>query len=119
MLERRLTGDLGGASVNTGMLVGSRVCIGIGTALVQVATLSLLPELAHPRLRHLAGSFYNTTYFVGSILAAWFTFGMVFYPDPNSNNAWRAPVYLQALGAVFIGVGGWIIPQCEFSSTNT
>ena len=58
---------IGGTSINTGMLVGSRVCIGIGTALVQVATLSLLPELAHPRLRHLAGSFYNTTYFVGEL----------------------------------------------------
>ena len=123
---------VGGSSTGVGQLVGSRVLLGVGTAFGQVTvrgssscrTISLIhrqasayvPELAHPRLRHLAGSFLNCTYFIGSILSSWLTFAMVFYPDATSNDAWRIPTYIQGLGPVILAAGVWFVPGTSFVS---
>lgn len=100
-----------GSAKNTGQLIAGRILVGVGTSFGYVAATALIPELAHPRLRHRAGSFYFTTFFIGSILAAWITFGMVFYPDKASNNSWRIPAYLQGFGPALLGVGAFFVPQ--------
>ena len=116
----------GGFAHGRGQLIGSRILLGIGTACAQIGAASMgkrpsnlrclelrkgaVPELSHPRIRHYAGSFLNTTYFVGSIFAAWFTFGMVYYPSGGSW-AWRIPQLMQALGPIILGLGVWFIPE--------
>ena len=65
----------GGLCNTTGQLIGARVFLGIGTVLAresialavliaEISATALVPELAHPRLRHMAGGFLNTVYFV-------------------------------------------------------
>jgi hypothetical protein len=36
----------------------------------------LINELAHPRLRAIAASAFLSTYYIGSIIAAWLCYGM-------------------------------------------
>ncbi|OCF34091.1 sugar transporter [Kwoniella heveanensis BCC8398] len=54
---------LGGFCHSVAQLVGSRILLGVGTAAAQVTAAALVPELAHPRMRHYAGGFLNTTYY--------------------------------------------------------
>lgn len=70
----------------------------------------MVPELAHPRLRHFAGSFLNTTYFIGSIFGAWLTFGMVYFPG-QSSWAWRTPTLVQGFGPIILAIGVWFVPE--------
>ncbi|UOH85352.1 hypothetical protein LQV05_002173, partial [Cryptococcus neoformans] len=101
---------LGGFCHSTAQLVGSRVLLGVGTASAQVTAAALVPELAHPRIRHYAGGFLNTTYYVGSIFAAWLTFAMVYYPGASSWS-WRVPNLVQGFGPLLLGLGAYFIPQ--------
>lgn len=55
-------GIIGGFSINTGQLVGSRVLIGIGTSFGFVGGAAMIPEIAHPRLRGRAGAGFFTWY---------------------------------------------------------
>ncbi|KAM0753992.1 hexose transport-related protein [Meredithblackwellia eburnea MCA 4105] len=106
---------VGGTSHSRGQLIGSRILLGVGTATGQLAASALVPELAHPRTRHMAGSFINTTYFVGSIFSSWLTFAMVFYPKHGasvaSSWAWRAPTLIQGLGPFLLFVGAYFVPE--------
>ncbi|KIR51742.1 sugar transporter [Cryptococcus gattii Ru294] len=101
---------LGGFCQSTAQLVGSRVLLGVGTASAQVTAAALVPELAHPRIRHHAGGFLNTTYYIGSIFAAWLTFAMVYYPG-TSSWSWRVPTLVQGFGPFLLGLGAYFIPQ--------
>ncbi|KAI5480123.1 putative Lactose permease [Pseudohyphozyma bogoriensis] len=101
---------VGGAAHNQGQLIGSRVLLGVGTVTSQVGAASLIPELAHPRIRHMCGSFLNTTYYVGSIFAAWLTFAMVYYPGQTSW-AWRVPTIVQGLGPALLAIGTFWVPE--------
>lgn len=67
---------LGGLSNNRGQLIGSRVLIGVGTVTgrelstwdladgQEITASAMIPELAHPRLRHWCGSFFFCTFYV-------------------------------------------------------
>ncbi|KAM0752673.1 putative lactose permease [Meredithblackwellia eburnea MCA 4105] len=103
-------GAMGAACHTRSQLIGSRILLGVGTATSQIAACALIPEIAHPRLRHMCGSFFNTTYYVGSILAAWITFAMVYYPGGHSA-AWRIPTAIQALGPFFLFIGTFWVPE--------
>jgi len=46
--------------------------------------------------------------YVGSIVAAWVTFGCVYW---SSNWGWRLPTLIQALGPAFMLANLWIIPE--------
>ncbi|KAI5479111.1 hypothetical protein MNV49_004110 [Pseudohyphozyma bogoriensis] len=91
---------VGGTSHSRGQLIGSRVLLGIGTAVGQVGAASLIPELAHPRIRHI----------IGSIFAAWLTFAMVYYPG-GSSWSWRVPTLIQGFGPLLLILGTWIVPE--------
>ncbi|KAM0753494.1 hexose transport-related protein [Meredithblackwellia eburnea MCA 4105] len=102
---------VGGTSHGRGQLIGSRVLLGVGTAAGQLAASAMVPEIAHPRLRHLAGSYFNTTYFTGSIFAAWLTFAMIYYPNKSSSWAWRVPTFIQGFGPLLLAVGTYLVPE--------
>ncbi|KAH8928459.1 hexose transport-related protein [Atractiella rhizophila] len=102
---------VGGFSQNVGQLMGSRVLLGIGTALAQISACAIIPELAHPRLRHHAGAYLNTTYYIGSIFASWLTFSMVYYPGSDKNWAWRIPTLVQGFGPILLALGIYFVPE--------
>ncbi|KAB5589620.1 Sugar transporter STL1 [Ceratobasidium theobromae] len=77
-----------------GQFIASRVIVGSGSGLQASAAPILVAELTHPRTRGRATSLYMTTYYIGSILAAWICFGML---DHSSPWIWRIPCGLQGV----------------------
>lgn len=77
-----------------GMFIAARGILGFGIAITGNAAPTLVVELAHPNYRGTITGLYNTTWYVGSIIAAWVTFGTI---NINNTWAWRTPSLLQAL----------------------
>src|SRR5688572_12113498 len=63
------------ASTSIGLFIGGRLIVGFGITLALAAAPVLISELAHPRHRVLFSSLYNTSFYLGSLLAGWVTFG--------------------------------------------
>lgn len=78
------------ASVNMGMFITSRFIGGVGASMGTGPY--LIAELAHPQHRPVATTIYNSCYFIGSIIAAWATYGTL---TIRSDWAWRLPSLLQ------------------------
>ncbi|KAG0651023.1 Lactose permease [Hyphodiscus hymeniophilus] len=91
-----------------GMFVGARFFIGFGVAIAHGSSPLLIAELVHPQHRAIYTTIYNTTWYVGSFVAAWLTFGT---NKIAGNWAWRAPslvqVFPSALQLTFI----WFVPE--------
>ncbi|KAL7269788.1 hypothetical protein RUND412_007532 [Rhizina undulata] len=96
------------ASTGLGMFTAARFLIGFGVSLAQGAAPLLVTELAHFQHRARLTSLYNTTWYLGSIIAAWTTFG-TFRID--SNWSWRIPSLLQAGPAVVMLSCIWMVPE--------
>ncbi len=90
------------------MLIVGRLVVGGCANFLSVASVCLLNEIVHPRLRHISVALFLTTYYVGSIVAAWVTFGCVYWPG---NWGWRLPTLVQALGPAFMLANLWFIPE--------
>lgn len=58
-----------------GMFVSGRFFIGFGVAIAHGASPLLVTELVHPQHRAIYTTIYNTTWYLGSLVAAWLTFG--------------------------------------------
>ncbi|RPD54434.1 general substrate transporter [Lentinus tigrinus ALCF2SS1-7] len=85
------------ASNSVGMFIGARFLIGWGLTFAAAAAPVLVTEIAYPTHRAPATSLYNTLWFLGSIIAAWTTFGTFHVPTSWS---WRIPSAIQALPSV-------------------
>ncbi|KAM0279984.1 hypothetical protein ACHAQH_004313 [Verticillium albo-atrum] len=85
------------AGTSIGLFIGGRFVVGFGITLALAAAPILISELAHPRHRVFFGSLYNTSFYLGSLLAGSTTFGS--YRIPNAW-AWRLPTLFQAAPAV-------------------
>lgn len=85
--------------------LGTRLIIGFFSIFVSISSSALLSELAHPRQRAVVGALYNTFFFVGSITAAWTSFGSSYL---DSVWSWRIPVLLQV---------SWNLIQLAFLSS--
>lgn len=99
---------LQGAAQNLPMFVVSRAIIGAGAVLIQSAGGPLVAEIAHPRQRSTATALFNTSYALGSILAAWTTFGTFRIDNTWS---WRIPSLLQGLPSLIQLVFIWFVPE--------
>ncbi|KAF9445992.1 general substrate transporter [Macrolepiota fuliginosa MF-IS2] len=96
------------ASQSVGMFIGARFVIGFGLTFAAAAAPLLVTEIAYPSQRAQATSMYNTLWYLGSIIAAWTTFGTFHIPTSWS---WRIPSALQGLPSV-IQVGLiWFVPE--------
>ncbi|KAL2067678.1 hypothetical protein VTL71DRAFT_15774 [Oculimacula yallundae] len=84
------------ASLNTAMYMASRFIIGFGLTIASSSAPMITAELAHPESRTTLTSMYNTLWYLGSIIAAWTTFGSY---RIQSDWAWRLPVLLQIVPA--------------------
>ena len=80
------------AAQNPAMFVFGRLFIGGVSAFFSASVPLLMTETAYPTHRADITSFFNTGWYVGSLLAAWVTYGTRNY---QSSWAWRIPSLLQ------------------------
>lgn len=95
-------------STGFGMFLASRYLIGFGVAIAHGASPLLITELVHPQHRAIFTTIYNTTWYAGSIVAAWLTYGT----DRIQNNwAWRIPTIAQAAPSLIQIFFIWFVPE--------
>ncbi|KAH6891520.1 general substrate transporter [Thelonectria olida] len=97
------------ASINYGMFVASRFLIGFGLGIVSVAAPPLLSEVAYPTHRGKLVSFYLTSWPLGSLIAAWATYGT--FQMTNSSWSWRLPSLLQGVFSIVQCVLALFVPE--------
>ncbi|KAI9931214.1 hypothetical protein MW887_010875 [Aspergillus wentii] len=95
-------------SANFGMFLAARFLIGFGVAIAHGASPLLVTELVHTQHRAIFTTIYNTTWYFGSIVAAWLTFGT---NNIQSDWSWRAPTVVQALPSVLQMIFIWFVPE--------
>ncbi|KAJ9110855.1 hypothetical protein QFC19_001364 [Naganishia cerealis] len=86
------------AAQNIGMFIGARFLVGFGLTFACAAAPLLITELAFPTHRGPLTSLYNSSWYLGSIVAAWTTFGTF---RINNDWSWRIPSLLQGLPSIF------------------
>lgn len=84
------------------MFVIGRLCIGGVSAFYGASAPLLITETAYPTHRGTLTAIYNSGWYVGSLLAAWSTYGTRNYAN---DWAWRVPSLLQAVIPVCFVVG--------------
>ncbi|KAF9237429.1 general substrate transporter [Melanogaster broomeanus] len=96
------------ASQSVEMFIGARFLIGFGLVFAATASPLLVTEVAYPSHRGQATSMYNSLWYLGSIIAAWTTYGTF---TIQSSWAWRIPSALQGLPSVIQVVMIWFVPE--------
>ncbi|KAL3430419.1 general substrate transporter [Aspergillus tetrazonus] len=102
-------GILQAAAVNYGMFVLSRFVVGFGLGIVATAAPPLLTEVAYPTHRGKLVSFYLVTWPLGSLIAAWVTYGT--FKMEGSDWSWRIPSALQCFFSLVQAVLALIAPE--------
>jgi sugar porter (SP) family MFS transporter len=95
-------------SINIQMFIAGRFFLGFGVAIAHGSSPLLITELAHPQHRAIFTTIYNTTWYVGSIVAAWLTFGT---QNIQSTWSWRAPTIVMAFPSVIQLLFIWTVPE--------
>ncbi|KIV94782.1 hypothetical protein PV10_02514 [Exophiala mesophila] len=95
-------------STNFGMFLGARYLLGFGIAIAHGASPLLITELVHPQHRAIFTTIYNTTWYAGSIVAAWLTYGTDRIPN---NWSWRIPTIVQAVPSLVQIFFIWFVPE--------
>ncbi|KAL5359028.1 general substrate transporter [Aspergillus floccosus] len=95
-------------SANYGMFLAARFLIGFGVAIAHGASPLLITELVHTQHRAIFTTIYNTTWYLGAIVAAWLTFGT---NNIDNNWSWRAPTVVQAAPSVLQIIFVWFVPE--------
>ncbi|RFU33770.1 hypothetical protein B7463_g2584, partial [Scytalidium lignicola] len=96
------------AAVNIHMFIAARFLIGFGIAIAHGAAPLLITELVHPQHRAIFTTIYNATWYFGSIVAAWVTYGTNQVAGPW---AWRIPTVIQAFPSVIQLMAIWLVPE--------
>lgn len=90
-------------------MLGGRLVVGLGASFQGIGGGPLVAEVAHPRNRAQATALINTCWYIGSIIAAWTTFGAL---NIASSWSWRICCLIQAVPCAIQLVGLWF---CEES----
>ncbi|TXT06102.1 hypothetical protein VHUM_03575 [Vanrija humicola] len=96
------------AAQNVDMFIAARGLIGFGLSFATIASPILITELAFPTHRAPFTALYNTQWYLGSIVAAWTTYGTF---RMASNWGWRIPSLLQGLPSIIQFFLIWSIPE--------
>lgn len=96
------------AAHNTPMFIIARLIVGFGTSFINQTSPILISELSYPTHRGRITSLYFSTYYIGSIIAAWTTYGTFKY---QNNWSWRIPSSLQAAIPLLQLLFCWAIPE--------
>ncbi|KAB8201666.1 general substrate transporter [Aspergillus parasiticus] len=99
---------LQGFSNGVGMYIVARMLLGFGIPYCIVAGSSLIGELGYPKERPILTSLFNSSYFIGQIVAAAVGLGTV---TIASNWAWRIPSLLQLAPALVQVVFVFFLPE--------
>ncbi|KAF7715297.1 MFS-type Sugar/inositol transporter [Penicillium ucsense] len=99
---------LQGFSNGVAMYVVARMILGFGIPFCIVAGSSLLGELGHPRERPILTSLFNSSYYIGQIIAASVGLGTV---TIASDWAWRIPSLLQIAPAMIQIMTVMLLPE--------
>jgi MFS family permease len=84
--------DQANATPKVAMYIIARMILGAGILFCIISGAALIGELAHPKERAVMTSLFNSSYFIGGILASAIALGTT---DIASNWAWRLPSLLQ------------------------
>ncbi|KAH6952442.1 general substrate transporter [Ilyonectria sp. MPI-CAGE-AT-0026] len=95
-------------SVNLAMFIVSRFILGFGLSFATTAAPSLVTELSHPKDRVTITAICNTCWGLGSIAAAWITFGT---RNINSDWSWRLPSLFQMIPSIAQLCAVWFLPE--------
>lgn len=96
------------AATNSTMFVLGRLFIGASAAFTSGSAPILMTECAYPTHRGIITALYNCGWHVGSLLAAWVTFGT---RNTAGNWAWRIPSLLQCAIPVIALPGYLLAPE--------
>lgn len=77
------------------MYLAGRFLVGFGSNISNGTCPLLITEVSHPRHRGRITTIYNTLWYLGSIIAAWTTYGTLIHFSTNIQ--WRLPSGLQCL----------------------
>jgi MFS family permease len=91
-------------AINLGMLIASRAIMGVGMPIALSGAAQLLAELCYPKERPALTGFFQTSWYVGSIIAAGVTLGTYWWP---SDWSWRLPTLFQLVPSLFQLVFIW------------
>lgn len=97
------------AAVNYAMFVASRFLLGFGLGIVATAAPPLLSEVAYPSHRGKITSFYLVSWPLGSLVAAWTTYGT--FKMTGSSWSWRIPSLLQVSFSLIQAVLSLFAPE--------
>ncbi|KAM7198534.1 general substrate transporter [Rhypophila sp. PSN 637] len=81
-----------GFAQHVAMYIIARMILGAGILFCIISGAALIGELSHPKERAIMTSLFNSSYFIGQILASAIALGT---SDIQSNWAWRIPSLLQ------------------------
>ncbi|KAH7131286.1 general substrate transporter [Dactylonectria macrodidyma] len=95
-------------AVNFGMLVFSRWLLGFGAGVMSQPSPILLAELSYPTHRGKITALYHCFYFVGSIAAAWITFGTL---KMSGDWSWRIPTLFQGAAPLLQLCFSYYLPE--------
>ncbi|KAL4934861.1 general substrate transporter, partial [Aspergillus oleicola] len=102
-------GIIQAAAVNYGMFVLSRFIVGLGLGIVATAAPPLLTEVAYPTHRGKLVSFYLVTWPLGSLIAAWITYGT--FKMSDSSWSWRIPSAMQCFFSLIQAILSLFAPE--------
>ena len=90
------------------LFIVGRIIAGIGVGLDTCGGAILILELAHPSHRGTISSMYNVLWYIGSIMAAWISFGTSYMKTTWS---WRIPCIFQGLPALWVAIAIIFSPE--------
>jgi len=97
-----------GFAQNIGMYIFARMVLGFGIVFCIISGCSLIGELAHPKDRDTLTSLFNSSYFVGSIVAAAISLRTTSIP---SDWSWRVPSLLQMCPSLLQVATIFLLPE--------
>lgn len=96
-------------STNRGQFLGGRFLLGFGVSFCCVSAPTYVSEMAHPAYRGTLTGLYNCTWYIGSIIASWVSYGCA-YID-NDNVAWRIPIWCQMITSGIVCIFVFLLPE--------
>ncbi|KAL2015321.1 hypothetical protein VTK56DRAFT_5803 [Thermocarpiscus australiensis] len=99
---------LQGFAQHVAMYIIARMILGVGILFCIISGSALIGELAHPKDRPVLTSMFNSSYFIGQILASAIAIGTT---SIQSNWAWRLPSLLQICPSLLQIVTVFLLPE--------
>ncbi|KAM5369044.1 hypothetical protein ACJZ2D_009139 [Fusarium nematophilum] len=97
-----------GFAQHVAMYIIARMLLGVGILFCIISGAALIGELGHPKERAVLTSLFNSSYFIGQILASAIALGTT---DITTNWAWRIPSLLQICPSLLQIATVFLLPE--------